>query len=168
MAHFKDTFNYILKIEGGLSRSKIDKGGTTNFGISQRFLDRINYNVKAESLTREDAIYIYHTYFWLIAPFEKILSQKVANKIFDIGIHFAFEKAIELVQQSCNMFLPDGEKIKVDGAFGAKTLAAINKINPDVLINAIREKQIQRYQLIVLRDPTQEGNLKGWLNRAAK
>lgn len=168
MAYFQQALTHILSLEGGLSKNPYDKGGTTNFGISQRFLTLIKYPKKAEELTIEDAEDIYKNHFWENGLFEEINNQKLADKIFDICVHFDFSKAIQLVQQSCNIFLSYADKIAVDGIFGKATVEAINKINVDALLSAIREKQEQYYKLIVLRDPSQEQFLKGWLNRVTK
>ena len=169
MAMFQKALDFILMLEGGFSDNQNDRGGQTAFGISQKFLDRIGYPIPARHLTIDNAEEIYKEYFWENNLFREILDQRIANKIFEICIHFDFNKAIQLVQQACNQFLPDKDKLIVDGVFGSKTLEAINKITPPYkLVEAIRDKQIERYNLIVLRNPTQRVFLKGWLNRAMK
>lgn len=168
MAYFKDALNNVFSIEGGFSNTKSDRGGATNFGISTKLLKAINYPKTAKQLTRVDAIEIYQDYFWKLAPFDQIKNQRVANKIFEFVVNAGFENAIPIVQRTVNSLTSN--KIQVDGVFGTITLIAINMLtdsDESQLMNGIKAGQADYYKLIALRDPTQEINLEGWLNRAA-
>lgn len=60
MSAFDDVIGFTLEHEGGLSKDPDDPGGTTNFGISQRYHPKVN----VEHLTREEAVAIYKREYW--------------------------------------------------------------------------------------------------------
>lgn len=62
MANFFKAIDFVLDNEGGKSNRKNDRGGTTNFGITDKFLRSINYHKKAFELTRDEAVSIYDKY----------------------------------------------------------------------------------------------------------
>jgi lysozyme family protein len=52
-----------------------------------------------------------------------------------------------------------------DGAFGPRTLQALNAYDPDRFVLAYALAKIARYRDIVTRDRIQQKFLLGWLNR---
>ncbi|NOU11403.1 MAG: hypothetical protein HOO98_15500 [Nitrospira sp.] len=73
MADFTKAVEGVLQREGTFSDQLTDRGGKTNYGISQKQYP----NLDLASLTRERAIEIYRRDYWQ-PQFDKIASQKVA------------------------------------------------------------------------------------------
>lgn len=179
----------LLKTEGGFVDHKNDKGGTTNFGISLRFLiaeGKIDANrdgfadfdldmdgdidgADIRRLTRDHAIALYRRCFWddigcdqFPAPLGEIL--------FDQAVNGGRKAAIRLLQQAVNFVVPGA--VTADGSYGPRTdkawrsVVANNRIGVSGLIDAYRDVTKARYRAIVAADPSQRVFLKGWLRRA--
>ena len=70
------------------------------------------------------------------------------------------------IQQTCNEL---GSKLIVDGVLGKLSLEEINRLC-DIRLKEIKQslidKQIEEYNRIVEKDPSQQKFLKGWIKRA--
>ena len=55
--------------------------------------------------------------------------------------------------------------LKADGIVGKKTLAALNRQDPQVFFNRLKARRKQFYERIVEKRPSQVRFLKGWLRR---
>jgi lysozyme family protein len=65
-----------------------------------------------------------------------------------------------------NLLSVANRSIPVDGKLGPMTIARANELDPEWLLDAIREFAAERYRAIVKKNPTQERFLRGWLRRA--
>lgn len=143
---------------GGYTNDPTDPGGETKWGISKRAHPELN--IKA--LTYSDALNIYYNDYW-DDRYGDIISDRLAFKLFDIGILIGKGKVVRLLQKSINSC---GYLIRVDGNFGPISAAATNSvINQDLLYDrfiAILEGYFKR---IVLFRPKRRKYLKGWLRR---
>jgi lysozyme family protein len=164
-ASFQYAVGIVLKHEGGLSKDKNDPGGTTNWGISQRFLNDNHIVVKAEDMTRKQAISLYRLYWWNKYPFDEIKDLYVCTKVFDAAVNMGPEQSFKILQRSINMIPPNN--ITVDGQLGKKTISACNQCNSYSLMNAIRENMKNYYLELVKEKPKLSEFLVGWLSRAA-
>lgn len=177
MSDFESAVNYVLRHEGGLSENPYDKGGTTNFGISLRFLknlpeeNRKRYGIFEEvseqtirDLTLDQAKKIYRGEFWEQAPFEKIGNQDHANYIFDMAINMGVAPAIKCVQRACWAVMRKRDLID-DGILGSKTLDAIQRCG-FLVAPAMRSERAGYYRVLVAQDEQQKQFIQGWLNRA--
>jgi lysozyme family protein len=160
--------DFTLGEEGGYSNHPADKGGATNFGITQKTLDRWNSNhqdlsfpISVKDLTRSKAETIYRSEYW---RWDGIDNASIAIKVFDIGVNCGLTSAVRLLQRALNA---SGYQTAVDGSMGPRTLAAVNAANPETLMNEICKQQEAYYYAIVTRDQSQSVFLKGWLKRAA-
>lgn len=163
---FNRAIEVILAHEGGVSDHKNDRGGKTAYGISSRFInaEKINYDIN--TLTRDQAVIIYKTYFWDRYNYTKLNDEKIATKVFDMSVNMGPKNAAEILQEAIQSLLPNNA-VLIDGNIGAKTIKYANQINPGLLIIKLRELQKEYYENIVFDDPTQKVFLKGWLKRAA-
>lgn len=174
MSGFEWAIPIVLEREGGLVQDPHDPGGVTNYGISLRWLSRLpiadilpldhnrNGVMDAEdvrTLTREQAVELYHRYFWEPHRYERIHAQAIANKVFDLSVnagshasHTALQWALRAAGQS---------EVMVDGLLGDHTLQAVNTTEPAVLLAALRSEMAGYYRL--LHQPHFEA---GWLKRA--
>lgn len=173
MADFNEAVEQVLKNEGGYSNNKNDRGGQTNFGISQKFLDSvIYYNADhkrisdVKNITRQDAINICEEYFWQPIQLYAINDQQVATKILDMCFNLGHRNATKLVQRAC-LRVASNCGVYVDGIFGAYTLNTINAISDSAkLLNAIRGELAAYYQQIINNDVSQDVFKNGWMRRA--
>ena len=95
MADFEVALKVILKNEGGDVDHKNDKGGATSFGISKRFLLSIGIEKEPANLNFDEICELYKDHFW---RFDKIRSQEVATKLFDMSVNFGLAKSIQLLE----------------------------------------------------------------------
>ncbi len=159
----------VLRREGGFVRHPHDRGGPTNFGVTQRTLSAVRGRpatpADVAALTRCEAHRIYRAHFYDAPKLER-LPASVRSICFDAAVHHGPAQAIRFVQHVCNAagFGP----LDVDGVLGAKTAAsaasadaAMGGLFPQALIDE-RRIFIRR---LVNADPSQEVFLDGWLRR---
>ena len=180
MANFDDAVNYVLENEGSYSNNESDKGGETNFGLSFRFLKSIplenmsNYGLSYsddEHLSQlikdmhiDTAKNVYQGEFWNDHKFSEIEYQNICDYYFDMAVNHGHAQATKLVQRSTWATQAGYRKqIVDDGVFGEKTLSVINGIN---IFPSLIAERAGFYRCLVAKDPSQEPNLEGWLNRA--
>jgi lysozyme family protein len=153
MALFEPAVEVVLANEGGLVEDKLDPGGLTNFGLSQRSYPGLDIR----NLTRDAAVSIYHRDWW---KYDNIIDQRVATKILDSCVNLGQHTAIFLLQE---LVL---QVVKPDGLFGEVTEDAVNRQDANALLTAYRTKLTQHYQEIVKNNPAEAKFLTGWLRRA--
>lgn len=155
---FRRAVDYLLALEGGYVDHGADHGGKTNFGISQRSYPTLNI----ARLTRDEAIQIYHRDFWTKLKCDDIRPEKVAGALFDMGVNAGIGTAAKLLQRAVNAI---GKPLIADGRIGPATLALVNALPPDALLDAFRRECLHHYAAIIDRDPTQQVFWIGWRNR---
>lgn len=157
MPGFESAIEKTLAHEGGYVNDPQDPGGETRFGISKRAYPDLNI----ATLTREQAIAIYHQDFWTAPGFHKIKDPSIAAKAFDLGVNMGANRAVKLLQQATNWF---GAGLTVDGALGPATAKTINAFpHPQALLMALKIEAGNHY--IAINKPR---FLAGWLNRLAE
>jgi len=132
-----------------------DKGGETKWGISKRA--HPSENIKA--LTYNDALRIYQIQYWNDL-YDYIDDERLAFKLFDMGVVSGKQRAIKLLQSSIRDL---GTTIAVDGIVGPITITAINILDKEKLY----AKYIENYTKFFKRI-SWLGNkrfLTGWLRR---
>lgn len=160
-------FNYCLQVvldsEGGFADHKADKGGRTNYGVTQKTYD--NYR-DAKQLLKQDVMFIalqevkeiYYVY-WTSAKCD-MLQAPLDLMVFDCAINSGAGRATKLLQRALG--IPD------DGVFGSATLAAVGSKDAKELSKAYLKERSDYYDRIVAKDPSQQVFLKGWKNRLKK
>src|SRR2546430_2773024 len=94
MANFDEAVKITLTWEGGYVNDPLDSGGETKFGISKR-----NHpSIDIESLTPDDAKHIYKTEYWPTL-YDKITSQALGAKLFDMGVNQGVGTAVKIWRQ---------------------------------------------------------------------
>lgn len=140
--NFQKAIKHLFYLEGGYSNNKYDKGGATNYGITQKtynaYLKKQNLqNKTVKNITKEEAISIYYQEYWLPSGANKITDFKLAYLLFDSCVNHGLTCGKSLYKKS-------------NGDF-------------QKFIDLRREK----YSSIAKNNPTQKIFLKGWLNRLA-
>jgi lysozyme family protein len=152
MADFRTAVKLTLIHEGGYVNNPNDSGGPTKYGITQKDLPGIDI----EGLTEDQAVQYYSERYWK-PLYSEILSQDVANKIFDMGVLFGIGEAVKLLQLALH--------VGNDGDFGAETLAAVNETNPDQLLSVYKTLLTSYTLRIALNHPQDRIFVSGWGRR---
>ena len=181
MSDFTKCITKTLRYEGVSSSSDgyvdhpNDRGGATKYGISYAFVKDtgdveffdMNGDMKIDKrdiqqLTFEKAIEAYKKYFWDVLDLDEINDNKKAFLVFDAAVNHGVAGATKLLQRALNEC---GYQLKVDGIFGPKTKAALQKVEVEDFISAFQEKRTALYKAIVKNNPSQKVFLNGWMNR---
>lgn len=155
-AEFLAAVERVLAIEGGYSSNPADPGGATKFGISARS----NPGVDIATLTRDDAVRIYWTEWWLRFGFAQL---PAAAKTFDLAVNMGAANAIECLQRALRAC---GSPVTEDGALGPATALASRRADPAELMAALRSELTAHYRMVAANHNSGADFLKGWLNRA--
>ncbi len=136
----------------------LDKGGPTKFGIAQRW----HPNVNVRELTREQAIEIYWTRYWLGHGYDQ-LPEAIAIKVFDLAVNLGEQTVIVCLQRALRAC---GIRVKIDGFVGPETAEATHRADPAALMAALRSEAAGEYRCRAARDPEQREFQDGWTSRA--
>lgn len=165
----------ILAREGGFSDHSNDRGGATNWGITESVARANGYGGDMRAMPQTFAREVYKRRYWLEPGFGKValLSQTIAEELADTGVNMGPATAVRFLQRALNVMnlehtvFPD---LVVDGELGPGTLNALGaylKHRPRegerVLLTALNCLQGNRYIEIVEARPSQEAFLFGWI-----
>ncbi|PKG24231.1 SH3 domain-containing protein [Niallia nealsonii] len=168
---FLNILSFTLKWEGGYVDNKLDPGGRTNKGITQRVYT--NY-LKGKKLADKNVKYItdaevkdiYYSKFWTPLKLNS-MNEKLAMIMFDTAVNVGPNGnnsgaggAIKFLQQAMG--------ITADGSWGPKTEAAFKKqplANHNQLASKVMQLRIDFRYVRVKQNPSQKTFLEGWLNR---
>lgn len=164
MALFETWVEWLGVKEGGYVADPDDRGGATNFGISQKFMSaymkREVTSAEIAAMTWEEAKAIYHSSFWSAVRAD-LLPAPLAWVTADAAVLHGQLAAIKFLQTAVG--------VKADGIIGPKTLAAMpDRRQP--LKEAVHTFTLGRQayiQAIINNDPTQGKFYNGWNNRIA-
>ena len=165
-----DMIEDVLLREGGFVDHPADRGGATNFGITQKtlsvYIGRAATVAEVKSLSREVAAEIYRRNYYK-APGIDTLPELIQPFIFDSAVNHGPRRAIKFLQSVCNAagYQPS---LSVDGAVGPNTRRGAEWAMAEmdtVLIEALVEERRNFYLMIVEANPTQKVFLAGWMNR---
>lgn len=162
MADFGPALEFLLPHEGGYSNNPADKGGPTNYGITEATARRNGYMGDMRDLPLETAGAIYAGEYW--PGLEQLDNQAVASKIFDLRVNFGVSGGNKLAQLAANNLVDP--PTPTDGRWGPDTVATINTADPAAMLDELAAAAAARYQAIADRDPSQETFLRGWMRRA--
>jgi hypothetical protein len=159
---FNLAINKMLNLEGGKTYEKSDKGGKTNFGITQRtfntWRDSINKpRTDVYKISQEEAKEIYKKNYWDLIKGSQ-LPHDIAQAIMSMALTDGPQDAIRHTQKILGI-PPTG----IMGPITMKSIwSAAKQKGTKKLTNYIVDKQIQRYQA----DEQAKTYGRGWTNRA--
>ena len=187
MANVDILLPFILKYEGGFVNDPADSGGATNKGVTIATWRSVGYDKDGDGdidvqdlklISNKDVRdRVLKPHYWDRWKADNIQSQKIANILVD-WVWGSGKHGIVIPQRLLG--------VAVDGIVGAKTLAAVNAADPDVLFDRIYQaretflrditnQSIASYEKKINRKATnaelmkytKKRFIKGWLNRLA-
>lgn len=158
MANFDIAFNRTLKLEGKYSNHAADPGGETMYGITKRDYPELFKN-KLPTLEEAKSVYLKH--YWTPLGCEKLLSQNIANELFDTGVNMGVGTAAKFAQRAYNRLKPaKWDPLVEDGNVGQKSAMAFNSLGKNyeaAFFNYMNYLQAARYDSLHMDD-----FLRGW------
>jgi len=155
MDAFDFAFNQTLGLEGGYSDDAADRGGRTNYGITEKtFRDALNRGVISGTddignLTPAQARAIYKTDYWQALKLNNVHDIDIAAEIFDTAVNSGRGKATLIAQLALEYL---GEQATADGVMGPVTINLLNKWcqkDPRALFVALNGIQFIHFVAIV-------------------
>ncbi len=174
MSEFDEAFSDLLSVEGGYSDHKDDRGGKTNYGITEVVARAHGYTGDMKDLTQTQARAIYKAQYWDTLRLDDIaaLSWPVAAELFDTGVNMGVGVAGKFLQRALNALNRQGadfQDLTVDGVVGPMTVASLKTYlgkrgdkGDDVLLRALNALQGVRYIEIAEGRPDNESFVHGW------
>ena len=174
MTEFDYWVGHTVSIEGGLSLDPDDNGNWTGGKKGSGLLKGTKFGISAASfpdedianLTEERAKAIYKTGYWDRCKCDSMPS-RIAFLTFDCAVNCGVGTAGKVLQRVLNNIIRD--RLKVDGAIGPKTLAALNRAlahcTEEELLGALLLERMKEHADIVGRHPDKLKWLRGWLLR---
>lgn len=170
-----DIFNSILGKEGGYVNHPNDKGGPTNWGITQATARAHGYTGDMRNLTRQQAMDIYEADYWYGPRFDQVavVSPVIAAELCDTGVNMGPSVQVKWFQRWLNVF-NDQQKLYpdliADGKIGPRSISALKSFldkrgseGESVLLRALNCSQGQRYLELAEQRPANESFVYGWL-----
>lgn len=160
MSNFEAAFKHIIDVEKGYSAHKADNGGSTKFGISQRFLSKwlgrpVSIDeIKALSIPAVRVIY--KTAFWDEMKLDD-LPAGLSLAVFDQAVNRGAPNAVLQLQGALG--------IQQDAIMGPVTRGLAMSANERELIWKFILQSQTAYCRIVQNDPSQVLFISGWMAR---
>ena len=161
MDRFEKIFDYLLKVEGGYSDDKYDKGGKTKYGIIESEARKYGYKGEMRDMPLDIARDIYNKKYYNRNGLDTLKSDKIALSICDFVVN-AGNWGTKKAQAALNEL---GFDLRVDGILGEKSLAALNEVDENKFLEKYHDLQRRYYKVIAANRPSQKVFLKGWINR---
>ncbi|MBM3210811.1 hypothetical protein FJZ33_01225 [Candidatus Poribacteria bacterium] len=162
MSNFDLAMQFVKIWEGGYSNHPNDRGGPTQFGITQAIFNTAkqqgvisNTITSVKNLNLNDAKIIYQEMYWDEVSGDA-LPKDLSIALFDTAVNIGVGRSVKMLQTILN--------VTQDGIIGPQTLSAIENYNGN-LVNDFLNARETGYKEIVQNDSSQGVFLKGWLNR---
>lgn len=165
----------VIEREGGYVNHPADRGGATNWGITDAVARRQGFSGDMRDLPRADAAAIYKRLYWAKPRYDAVATRApaLAAELFDTGINMGTGTATGFLQRALNALNREGKDypdLRVDRQVGPATLAALDaflakrgKAAESVLLKAVEALQGAHYLNIAEARPSQEAFVYGWL-----
>jgi lysozyme family protein len=158
---FLDAVEVVLKNEGGFVNHPADRGGPTNWGITQKVYEAYKGRPvsidEIKNMPRSEAIAIYKRNYWDKIGGDQLKYYATALTLFDQAVNRGVAAVIRQVQGILGL--------NQDGRLGSQTIAALNAIPDTKFIPQFLTAAENSYKAIVQKNPSQSVFINGWLKR---
>lgn len=175
-ALYPPAFELVCKLEGGYSEQ--DNGrGPVSCGLTQKTWDRIRarnavwmgYPGDVKDLTRDQLFGIYRDTFWFESGAFRLNDQKLAEAYFLNYINVAWKRTPANPNRYGNLAtiaLQSAAGAKADGILGPQSAAAVNHMDPAVLLHRMNVVILEHYERLAAEKPAvYADDLGGWKKR---
>lgn len=171
MASIDTMLDDIILREGGFVNDPADRGGATNYGITQAtlsdWLGRQASIADVQGLTTDEAKQIYAKNYFT-GPKLNQLPELIQPVMLDAAVNSGVGRSIKWLQTVLNE--TGHGPLTVDGGIGPQTIAAANAAAAAMgadLNKALIDIRRTFLQALVQKDPSQKKFENGWMNRCA-
>ena len=173
--NFTSIISNIIDKEKGYVDNLSDRGGPTNFGITEVVAQQNGFTGDMRNFPRSIAEDIYLNRYIIAPGFASValLSKRVAEELIDTGVNMGPGQASIMFQRLLNALNVQGTKyadIFVDGNIGPASIEAFKKYldfrgleGIEVFYKALNHIQGWRYMEIAEKSPSQEDFFYGWI-----
>ncbi len=129
MANFTTAVEKFLCQENSYTYNLKHNKELINYGISLRFLQTVYADATKHTLanlTKNDIEQLYFDYFWLPNHYDKLVSQELAEKLFDTTVNIGSVIATRLLQRAINILILNNDKLNEDGVMSLSTIGIVN------------------------------------------
>lgn len=159
MSGFYQALPIVLKMEGGYVDDPDDRGGATNYGITQNTYDvwngsRNQTKRPVREITKDEVEQIYHERYWLEGKCDAI-PWPLSAAHFDACVNHGVHRAARMIQEAAG--------VATDGKLGPISIGAIQGAKPTKLLEDLLWIRLDFYYLI--SKGSQLKFLRGWLRR---
>ena len=168
----------IYAVEGGYVNDPKDRGGATNYGVTESVARAAGYRGDMRYFPKHcdgpthacaDAIYVRD---YIERPgFMPVIEIEpaVGTELVDTGVNMGPSRPTRWFQESLNEL---GQRVPVDSRIDAGDLAAYRALQARrgavgacvLMLDRLDRKQEAKYRAIVSANPSQDRFLRGWLN----
>ncbi|MBX9816072.1 MAG: hypothetical protein K2X76_15345 [Sphingomonas sp.] len=174
---FERAVAHTLGIEGGYSDHPSDRGGKTNWGITQQVARDFGYQGPMEALPKSTALDIYRKLYWERIGLDWVaqVDEQIALEVFDTGVNQGVGYAVRYLQRVLNALNRQGRDypdLAIDGSAGPKTRDAMRALyrvrgaaGRQVLLTYLNALQGARYIDLAEARQANEDFIFGWAQR---
>lgn len=166
--------NEILRVEGGYVNDPVDRGGATNFGITEAVARANGYHGRMEDMPVEFARMVYKNRYIVVPSFDKVMAinEQIGFELIDTGVNMGPARASEFLQRWLNGFNSERRysDLFVDGRIGPITLRTLRTFllwrgegGHIAMLRGLNAIQGTRYLEITEARPDQRRFLYGWV-----
>ena len=157
--NFDQSFEMVLKHEGGYVNDPRDPGGRTNLGVTQRawegYVGKPVDEDFMRKLTPEGVKPFYKAMYW-----DKIKGDQLPNGVdyaaYDLAVNSGVGRAAKFLQTIAG--------VMADGVLGPKSMGAIRECNPEHTVDALCDMRLDFLKRLSNFDIYG----KGWAGRVAR
>ena len=157
-SNWDNSFKLMLKSEGGFVNHPSDPGGMTNLGVTkatwENWVGRESDEAEMRGLIPEKVEPLYKKKDWDAVRGDE-LPMGLDYLMFDFAVNAGAGRAIKTLQTAVG--------VTPDGGFGPMTMAAVQAVDPNDLIERFSQAKEDFYRSLT----TFATFGKGWLNRVA-
>lgn len=177
MTPFETAVAHTLGIEGGYSDHPSDRGGRTNWGITEAVARSDGYSGPMKALPKARAMDIYRRLYWdrIGLDWVAAVDPLVALECFDTGVNMGVAVPVRWLQRVLNVLNRQGRDypdLVVDGNAGPATGRALRALlrlrgarGRDVVLAYLNALQGARYVDLAEGRPANEDFIFGWAER---